>query len=183
MKKPLLVVILLLVALATCGIGLLLVRGALTPPAPNVRDQAVGNIILSGRLEEGGVQYDILKIGTLDDPYAGEPPIEMRFDRERLVRFASDSADDLEAKSIDVLGIGTTRWPDATKCVFARGVYAAVLDGRIVHVSIVDLGEITLEVRTPRVDDWRSIPLSQEDADSLFGPPDRVIEYYDPTEP
>mgnify|MGYP006299456783 FL=1 len=56
-----------------------------------------------------------------------------------------------------------------------------MLDGRVVHCSIVDLGELDIEIRVSETG-WVHLPFNHEEACSLFGPATRVVEYYDPSE-
>lgn len=146
---------------------------------PNMRVYVKGCMRADASLREPLLDYDYVIIGKWDSPYKGDPRLEIRYEDGQILPFPNP---DLElARALSHKERSTSKYtragfPDAQE-IFLPASSIVISGDRVLEIELNTLwSEDHIQVRTPRTDEWRSMPLSEQDLFDLFGQPDHLFD-------
>ena len=152
---------------------------------PNSRIFIKDNIYMMGRLEGRRALYGSVEVGNPDQPYLGVLALSIRCGTMELtpgrttVEHLMQVATRVSIANPESIKGG--RWPDDARQLYLcdSSVCIVVSEDEMLQVVVSSRScAPPVQVRTDRVTEWFAFPLSDEDAVSLFGTPDRVNDFF-----
>jgi len=147
--------------------------------APNTRMYYRDEITLKGRLDGPKPSYANLKVGNPSSHYDGFPAVFFRIDGQLVVDVAQVDTEWLMAQGAerDARAPSDIGWPAHYERWNLRpGVFFIIFDDKVVNATVVKGRGI--ELRSDRQEQWAVMPFGQNDAELLFGPPDRLNDFF-----